>query len=237
MKPYEKRIEVFHRGGSDATVTHEGVTARVRSNSPYGTLFLSVEPAATKAASGLAPVGRAFELWPDDSPIDAPVELSFAEPSGAKQSSRLRVYRNTGDGWDVQDTKRADGRLTVSTRRFGQFAVMEDVQAPTLSFIEPHTPQEMASARPPLNIKVADAGSGVAEVSATCDGQWILMEYDPERELAEWARDEDLRPGSHTVVFRAVDRTGNATTLKYELRRGSGAPGEGAKPHKTGATN
>ncbi|MBI5092156.1 MAG: M23 family metallopeptidase [Candidatus Hydrogenedentes bacterium] len=220
MAPVEQHIDVFVRGAADTSVTRNTVTARVHKNSPYGNLFLTVYATPRPdAPAGLVPLGTSYRLWPDDSPIDTPVEVSFPAPAGAQKADRLRVYRNTSDGWEVQDTKRAGDQLTISMRRFGTYAVMEDRQAPAISLVAPVNPADLDSARPPLNIKVTDSGSGVAEVSATCDRQWLLMEYDPERDLAEWARDEEIAPGPHTVVFKAVDRVGNAATLKHELRK------------------
>jgi len=221
MADFAQDVCIFQRDAPEATVTKEDVTIRVRPKSAYGTLFWSVKTVSSPApANGLVAAGAAHELWPSDSPIDAPVELTLTAPaSGNAQSGRLRVYRNSGDGWEAQETKRDGDHFKITTRRFGTFAVMDDTEPPTLTFLELQGAQDKSAARPPLNIKVNDGGSGVAEVSATCDGKWLLMEYDPERNLAEWARDEDLGAGAHTVVFRAVDRAGNVATLKRNVAR------------------
>ena len=89
---------------------------------------------------------------------------------------------------------------------------MEDDKPPIISRVVPLPGASIASRRPEIRARVSDTGSGVSEITATCGGQWLLMEYDPERQLIEWVRDEDLPAGEQQLVFRVSDRAGNVTT-------------------------
>jgi hypothetical protein len=67
------------------------------------------------------------------------------------------------------------------------------------------------SARPTIRAGIADTGSGIAEWRVTCNGKWLLVEYDPEEERIEWERDEDLPEGPCEILFEVSDQAGNVT--------------------------
>ncbi|MCH7909603.1 MAG: hypothetical protein IIB38_08305 [Candidatus Hydrogenedentes bacterium] len=60
-------------------------------------------------------------------------------------------------------------------------------------------------------------GSGVDEFSATYNGRWLLMEYDPEMESLTWEQDENLPAGKGTVEFRVSDRAGNVAVERVDF--------------------
>ncbi len=60
-----------------------------------------------------------------------------------------------------------------------------------------------------MRARVRDEGSGIGQFSATYNGAWILMEYDPERHLLTWEQDEDLPAGAGEWIVEASDKAGN----------------------------
>lgn len=64
---------------------------------------------------------------------------------------------------------------------------------------------------------ISDAGSDVDEFSATYNGRWLLMEYDPELGSLTWEQDEDLPAGEGTVEFRVSDRAGNVAVERVDF--------------------
>jgi len=89
---------------------------------------------------------------------------------------------------------------------------MEDDRAPTIADARPADGANVPK-RPAIRACVTDIGSGIGEITVTCAGQWLLMEYDPERELIEWARDEDLPAGECELEFRVTDAADNTAAV------------------------
>jgi len=218
IAPYERRLFVFQRGAGERTAALDGALVRVQSNSPYGTLFIRGCESGGEVASRIRVLGKPYRLWPDAAPIDVPVEIAFPIPEGVEQLQRVHVYRKKAPrGWSCERTRRTGDRLTIATRRLGTFAVMEDDQPPQIANITPAQGAHVTTARPAVRATVTDHGSGVKDITVTCNGQWLLMKYDPERNLIEWARDEDLPPGPKELLFSVSDEAGNTTTRRRTI--------------------
>ena len=208
----ERRILVFDRDGPARTVGVEGVEVRVKPRSPYGTLFLRAYRKTRVSRRSIPMRGPAIRFWPPDSPIDEPVDLGFPIPPGASNPDRLGVYRDTGSYWAFVSAQRRGNRLVASTRQLGTYAVMEDTEPPVIADIVAGP-----GARPTIAATVRDVGSGVADVTVTCNGQWLLMAYDPERRRVEWEQDEDLPEGPKELRFTVTDGAGNTATAEHNM--------------------
>jgi len=75
----------------------------------------------------------------------------------------------------------------------------------------------ITSHRPELKATIPDGGSGIDAFTATWNGQWLLMEYDPEQDLLRWERDEDLPSGAGALTMAVTDRAGNVSERRLEL--------------------
>jgi len=226
---FEQHMQIFHRGSSQRTITlaqrPEGLsTAVVKSNSPYGVLFFRAYPARETSSPPLPMLGEPVRLWPALAPIDDPIELSFPTPPGVQDAERLAIYRDVGKYWTPLDTEFSNGRLVALTQDLGAFAVLEDNLAPTISEIVPSGPVPASEKRPKISAKVSDTGSGMRNVTVTCDGQWLLVAYDPERGRIEWEQDEDLPDGPWELVFTAIDEAGNTKTVTRKVEVGVPKP-------------
>lgn len=74
--------------------------------------------------------------------------------------------------------------------------------------------------RPAFRLRVRDEISGFDDrtVDLEVDGQFVLMEYDPEAGTIFGAPDEPLTPGNHSVTLSLRDFNGNETRLLRTLR-------------------
>ena len=216
LEPFSQRIAVFHRGEGEQTAKFGPVEVSAKSDSPYGTLFTRIEPVAHAIVSDISVVGRAYRVWPDASPVDAPVRIAFPAPEGIENTARVHMYRETDRGWERMDTVSTGQQLTIATREYGTFVAMEDNVPPQITNVVPEN-EAQTGKRPAIGARVMDVGSGIAEITGTCGGQWLLMEYDPERQRVDWARDEDLPSGSQELVFTAVDVAGNTSTVVRDV--------------------
>lgn len=212
-----RRVLVFRRGAGDRREELGDVTVTVYSDSPYDTLFLWEGTPGPLPNSSIPILSKAYGLWPEEGPIDRAVELSFPMPPGAQRPERLRVFRKDDDEWSYESTERVGDRLTITTRRLGVFAIMDDDEPPRITDVTPMAVRADTK-RPPIRARVSDIGTGIDDVTVTCNGAWLLMAYDPERDLLEWECDENLPEGPLELQFTATDRAGNETVLKHMLR-------------------
>jgi len=230
MAPFEQRLHVFHRGDPDRTITVDGFSVTVKTNSPYGTLFLRAFDARETSPPPLPMRGAGLRLWPAIMPIDDPIEISLPMPGNIAAGPRLGVYRDTGSSWAFEIPPDARGRFTCSTRRLGVFAILDDDKPPVITNVRVET---APGGRPSIRATVSDVGSGIARADITCNGRWLLTAYDPEHDLIYWERDEDLPAGPNELTFTASDKAGNTTTVTRKLEPVSPAkarPAELAKP-------
>ena len=217
MTTFEQRIEVFHREDMARSFSTEGVTARIAPMSPYGVLFLRAEQARHVVPAPLPIRSKPITLWPSTMPINVPIRLEFPVPSTIKNVARAGVYRESGGKWSFEGANRVGGNIVLETQQLGTYAILEDDQPPAITSIIVEQGKDQSVHRPTLHASVNDVGSGVAEVTVTCDGHWLLCAYDPERNCVDWERDEDLPKDATTLTFSAKDKAGNITTVKHTL--------------------
>jgi len=214
---FSETFDVFQKKDSGAPEAH-GCTVRVNANSAYGALPVKISKGGPRdGAGGLIPAGDAYTVWPENAPIDAEVEIAVPIAENMRNDSHVGLYRKLGNGWGRESAEKSGGRLVVKTRRFGIFQAMSDTTPPTVRIISPDPSKPARSRRPEIQAGISDTGSGIAGVNAACGDQWLLMEYDPERERVTWMRDEDLPAGKQTVHIAVSDSAGNSTTKNLQL--------------------
>jgi hypothetical protein len=232
IKPFDQRIYVFQRGSPDRTIAIDDAKITVKSNSPYGTLFLRGRTMEKASGCPVPQRGKALWLWPADLPIDVPISITLPAPGGIQDPRRAAVYRDAGSWWRLESETGKDP-FTISTRHLGAFAVLEDTQPPSITNILAGN----AAMRPTIRATVGDAGSGVADVAVTCNGHWLLAAYDPEKNVIAWEKDEDLPEGAKELKFTVTDKAGNSTTVMRAIEPGKEkaptAKPKAAKPKAT----
>jgi hypothetical protein len=217
MDTYTENFDVYHRTSAGVTEI-DGCTVRVNDGSAYGALPVRVtKNGPHEGAAGLKPAGDAYTIWPSDAPIDAEVEIAIPISESARDDSHIGLYRISGNGWPRESAEKSGGKLVIKTRRFGTFQAMSDVTPPTLRIISPDPSKPTTSRRPEIQAEIDDNASGIAGITATCGDQWLLMEYDPERERVTWMRDEDLPAGKQTVKIVVTDNAGSSSVKNVSL--------------------
>ena len=211
LQPFQREFFAALRGEGDAKATFEGVQLHAQNQSPYGVFIAHIMTLPDSVFAPMKKIGKFYRIWPEATPIDAPVTLSFPAPSDLAHPERVHVYRQQGKHWSRQDTKRQPGHFSIQTRTMGTFTLLEDTTAPIISDITPPDNYHAQTNRPHIHATIADALSGVSDFSLTCDGKWLLASYDPEHARMEWERDETLPAGKHQVVFTITDMAGNTT--------------------------
>lgn len=217
LPPFTETYAVHRRGSGTRLLDFGDLQITLGSRSAYDVFMIRVSEEATPKSQHLSPLGKTYEVWPKETPLDEAVVISFPIPAQATQAERLRVYRKTKKGWAVETTRRIGGRLEIETRRLGAFAVLEDTRAPSIRIRSPRDGATLAGRRPVIRASIDDAGSGIAAYRVERDGEWLLMAYDPETKTLEWEQDVDLPTGRISVDIEVTDNSGNISTKRVQF--------------------
>ncbi len=156
-------------------------------------------------------------VWPSDAPLQKDIAVTVPMPEGLSSARGAHVYRLNGSYWGAIDTTAARGGLSVSASRLGAFGVLVDSHMPQISDVSPSEGAVLTSSRPRVRAKVSDQGSGIAGVTVTFGGDWLLCGWDPETGWVEWEQDNNLKSGEHELVITLTDRAGNTTVNRRTL--------------------
>ena len=69
-----------------------------------------------------------------------------------------------------------------------------------------------------LEFTLSDNLSGIASVSGTLNGKWVLLEQDPKNNLLYYIKDERFINGQNTFRIKATDKVGNVKELSVTVR-------------------
>ena len=171
-----------------------------------GEAVVAVIPEFSLATAGLTPVGSSYRLHATGTLQSTPqLTLRTADP-------RALAYRwdGTEERWQFLGGSVTPGAVSIELDRLGRYALFTDTTAPVVT--------DIGSGR----IRVADAGSGVADVEILVDGLplpgAVVPGVDGEFQLT------DLIPASATVEVRAADQAGNVATQRLALATSSLLP-------------
>ena len=137
-------------------------------------------------------------------------------PSDSSKMVLLRIteedeYIPFGGEWK-------DGAIEARIRSFGDFVILVDTIAPEVSSVN------IASGiikpdRKTVKVKIKDERSGIKKFRAELNGSWLLMEYDPKRDLLTYFIDERLKKGKNELVIEITDQCDNKTVYRKTLIR------------------
>ena len=107
--------------------------------------------------------------------------------------------------------------MTASVRALGAFTVMMDTVAPVITPLDLRADMKGRSS---FRIRVRDNLAGMDQWSGKIDGQWILLEYEPNSATLEHTFDKNTdKPGSHEFTLEVSDERGNRSQISRAFTR------------------
>lgn len=180
----------------------------------YESAYLQFAP-ETLSAKSRSTVSAAYNLTPSDIPFAHTAQLTI-DLQDAAHPERLAIYsyRPDNNGWSHvggEDHRTADS-ISCDIGSPGIFAVLSDSKPPTIQDVQPGKGAPSKDSRPWIRFAMFDDLSGIgsdADVLMTIDGEWTLVEYDPDTRQAKARPRQALTPGEHKVAISVKDRAGN----------------------------
>ncbi|SNZ00336.1 M23 family metallopeptidase [Flagellimonas pacifica] len=116
-------------------------------------------------------------------------------------------------------TYKRDGSFTTRTRTLGTYTLAKDTVAPTIksrNFKE----KQWLSNYSYLSLEISDDLSGINSYSATINGDWILMEYEPKTRTITYNFDDKILDKTQCNLKVVVtDNVGNSSTFESTFFR------------------
>jgi hypothetical protein len=167
-------------------------------------------------------LGPIYHVEPQDVSLDNGAMIMLSYPDTISQPQQLGICRRSDKSWIFIDNKVNLANQTVSARVYSlkDFALMRDAEPPALSIRTPLAGAVTHNPRPLIAVDVRDSTSGFESeesIELRLDGQKLIAEYDPEREVMQYRPKKDLTPGLHKLTARAEDRCGNAARREVEF--------------------
>jgi hypothetical protein len=209
---------ITRKDGGEIVSADGRARMRVSPDDLYESAFLRLEKIKVPPTHR-PPLSAVYELEPATVPYSHKAELSIQHGTTA-YPERLAIYRYDprGHDWVFEGAKRdpASEFITAECNLAGQFALLADRQPPTIRDVEPGRGERTRDRRPLIQFEMFDDLSGIgsdADVIMTIDGEWTVVEWDPDTHVAKARPREPLTPGEHRVEIAAKDRAGNEETF------------------------
>lgn len=204
---YPKR-DFIHSGG--------GMTVMIPRGALYEPIFYdhaAVDTTVKPRPDSIRPLSPVYRVGDGAMPlhksmvagIEAPVPEELRRGACIARVADNGTLSYLGGSWN-------DGAVKVSTRDFGTFCVVSDTIPPVIrsSFADG---ADLSKTRT-VTFTATDNFSGIADFTASIDGQWVIFERDASAGKFHHTFDMSLlEPGrSHTFEMRVRDGAGNAAT-------------------------
>jgi hypothetical protein len=124
-------------------------------------------------------------------------------------SEKFAVYRVAGKYSQYIGGNWSNGRITFSTRDFGDFILLEDTNAPSI--------YKMAVNGAAARFKIRDDLSGIAYYEANINGEWLLMNYDSKTNMIWAERPDSKKPLKGDLSVKVVDNAGNENIYQEKI--------------------
>lgn len=173
-------------------------------NAVYDTVYLNADHQLFPDSSEVFTLGSPYV------PLNKTVKVTIRPRKNIKWDDSMGVYRIEGKGYSHLGGKWENGGVHFSTREFGEFTILQDLNPPTIKpvVVNNHV----------ARFKIQDDLSGISSYRATVDGQWLLMYYDAKSATiwSERLNKDELLKGEFQLVV--VDEAGNRAVYTNTLK-------------------
>jgi len=140
-------------------------------------------------------------------PMDRSITITL-KPT-LNYSEKFSVYKLSGRYYQYMGGNWANGKISFTTREFGDFILLEDTNAPSITKISVNS----AAAR----FRIKDDLSGISYFGANINGEWLLMNYDPKISTIWAERLDNSKPLQGDFSLKVVDNAGNENIYQQKI--------------------
>lgn len=152
-------------------------------------------------------------------PLHRYFSLTITPDSLPAETDKLFIARISDEGeYIYSGGEWENGSLRASVRSFGEYTIVADSIPPVIKSVNIASGR-IKKDRETVKVKISDERSGIAKYRGTLNGSWVLMEYDPKRNLLIYEIDQRLRKGENSFRVEVEDGLGNKAVFIKTLIR------------------
>ena len=213
---------VTRTAGGTATSADGQAEAEFAPETVYQDMAVTIEPVETPQTRYKV-VGKTYSFEPSTVPFDRRAKISLKYPEAGCEPSRLGLYELAGKeswrflGQELDTLKRS---VAAEVRYLSRYALLEDTQPPRIKWLSISAGKRIRAKRPKITATLDDDLSGIVsdeQVVVEIDGEWMIPEYDPDKQLLVTRPVSPLSPGKHLLTIWLRDRSGNETEVEREF--------------------
>jgi len=151
-----------------------------------------------------------IEIKDDLYPLKAPIQFEFVSLLQRDSAEFYQVYKlNSRNYPSFAGGKYEDGLFKFSTSSFGRFTLMRDDTPPTI--------QQVSRRNNIISFRIKDGLSGINKFEAKLNGKWLLMNYEPKRNLIWSERLDKNKPLKGEFELKVLDNAGNESNFTLKI--------------------
>ncbi len=165
-------------------------------------------------AASLSPY---YQIHEGSVPLDKAMRLSIsAKDVPERLQKHLIAARFAGTGGPSYISgELKDGFYSIRSKDFGRYCLMADSIAPSLT-ANKYSGGGQVGRKQVLGFAIKDAHSGLAKIDAWLNGQWVLTEYEPKKQLLMLdVAKADFQAGKNELEIRLIDHANNETRKRF----------------------
>jgi hypothetical protein len=192
---------------SNTSLDYQGkdFTIQFTKNSLFDTLYLEAKHELAK--NGMS---ETLQLGPSQIPLQSGVAIELSPIATYDSLERYQVYSLSSSGnSSFVGGDWVNGKIRFSTSSLGTFSLLKDEVKPEINY------------KPTSNgmviFTIGDNMSGIEGYEATLNGEWILMRYDPKKNLIWSELLDKTKPISGDFTLEVTDNAGNKNSINLKL--------------------
>lgn len=154
-------------------------------------------------------------------PLNKNYTLTF-DVSSHNENEKKQLYIasiNKKGYTKYESTVKKEMSFYTSIKKLGNFTLLSDYEKPNISLVNFKNEQWLTNFNT-LKVKITDNDSGIKSYRGEIDGAWILMEYDPKKNLLYYnLSDRIFITARHNLKITVTDNVGNSSTLNTTFFR------------------
>jgi hypothetical protein len=188
----------------------------------YQDINVSIEP-AERSELRHKMVGKAYSFEPSMVPLDKRAKVSLKYAELGCELSRLGLYELVGERsyrFLGQELDSLEGSVSTEVRHLSRYALLEDTLPPKITHVSILEGMRIKANKPKIKATLTDDLSGIVsdeQVVVEIDGEWMIPEYDPEKQILVVQPLSPLSTGKHLLMIWVRDRAGNESEVKREF--------------------
>jgi hypothetical protein len=155
-------------------------------------------------------MSETLQLGPSQIPLQSGVAIELSPIATYDSLERYQVYSLSSSGnSSFVGGDWVNGKIRFSTSSLGTFSLLKDEVKPEINY------------KPTSNgmviFTIGDNMSGIEGYEATLNGEWILMRYDPKKNLIWSELLDKTKPISGDFTLEVTDNAGNKNSINLKL--------------------